>query len=73
MAITSVHECDFVVWTTKDISIETITFDSGFWNQSCLPKLKHFFFYYMFPELIYKKHPAPHDYSCYTSNMYVDI
>jgi hypothetical protein len=67
MAITGVHECDFVVWTPKDMFVQTITFDSKFWNDTCLPKI-----YFVLPEIIYQKHPSPdiHDYSCYKSSMY---
>ena len=32
MAITGIHECDFVVWTPKDVFVQTITFDLEFWN-----------------------------------------
>ena len=30
MAITGIHKCDFVIWTTKDIFIQPITYDSQF-------------------------------------------
>ena len=39
MAITGVHTCDFVVWTTKDFYVQTINFDSDLWINTCLPKL----------------------------------
>ena len=55
MAITLIHECDFFVWREEDIFIQTIPFDFVFWNNMCLPKLKHFFFYYMLLEItLYK-------------------
>ena len=74
MAITGICECDFVVWTPKDIFVQTIPFDSQFWNNTCLPKLKHFFFYFVLPEIMYQKHPSAdiHDYSCYKSTMYTN-
>ena len=73
MAITGIHTCDFVVWTPKDVFIQTVLFDSKFWNQICLPKLKNFFFYFILPELVYPRHPSPYDYSCYKSSMYVNL
>ena len=72
MAITRIHECDFVVWTPKDVYVQNIPFDSQFWNDNCLPKLKYFFFYFVLPEIVYHKHPSSdiHDYTCYKSTMY---
>ena len=72
MAITGIHKCDFVVWTPKDVFVQNIPFDSQFWNDKCLPKLKYFFFYFVLPEIVYHKHPSSdiHDYTCYKSTMY---
>lgn len=70
MAITGVSTCDFVVWTTKDIHVQTINFDSGLWINTCLPKLKHFYFFFMLPEILYPNLSSPHDYSLYKSHMY---
>ena len=74
MAITGIRECDFVVWTPEDVFVQTIPFDSQFWNNTYLPKLKHFFFYFVLPEILYQKHLSAdiHDYSCYKSNMYTN-
>ena len=73
MGVTGIHECDFVIWTTKGIFVQTIAFDVNFWNDKCLPKLKHFYLYFLLPEIVFPKHPSPYDYSCHQSSMYVDI
>ena len=39
MAITGRKWCDFVIYTTKGISIERIPYDAMFWNNELLPKL----------------------------------
>ena len=36
---------DFVVWTTKDLFVQTINFDSDLWINTCLPKLKYFYYF----------------------------
>ena len=70
MAITGIHSCDFVVWTTKDLFVQTIDFDSDLWISTCIPKLKHFYFFFMLPEILYPNLSSPHDYSPYKSHMY---
>ena len=32
MAMCGIHEYDFVVWTPKDIFVQTIPFKPEFWN-----------------------------------------
>ena len=49
MAITGIHKCDFVVWTPKDVFVQNIPFDSQFWNDKCLPKLKYIFLLFCTP------------------------
>ena len=48
MAITGIKVCDFVVWTPKGTHVQTIHFDSDFWNRICVPKLEYFFFFFYF-------------------------
>ena len=66
MAITCIHVCDFIIWTPKSLNVQTIHFDSEFWTRTCLPKLHHFYYSFLLPEIIYPQHPnMPHDYSSY--------
>ena len=39
MAITGVHTYDFIIWTTKDLFMQMINFDSDLCINTCLPKL----------------------------------
>ena len=43
MAITERRWCDFIIYTTKGISVERILFDPDFWNNGLLPKLSDFY------------------------------
>ena len=43
LAITERQFCDFVVYTTKDFSIQRIVFDEHFWVHELLPKLIDFY------------------------------
>lgn len=43
MAITKRSWCDFVVYTTRGISIERVHFDSHFWSDTMLPRLVEFY------------------------------
>ena len=43
MAITDRKWCDFVIYTSKGISIERITFDEDFQKNTLLPKLVNFY------------------------------
>ena len=52
MAITGRTWCDFVVYTTKGIAVERITFDKLFWENELLPKLVDFFDNYVAPEIV---------------------
>ena len=56
MAVTGIHQCDFVVWTQSDMTTERIDFDSAFWN-TCFPVLKSFYVNSLLPEIIYPRHP----------------
>lgn len=50
MALYEVQWADFVVWTTKGISVERITFDETLW-QEMLKKLHSFYLNSVIPEL----------------------
>lgn len=39
MGIVGVEWCDFIIWTTKDMTVERTYFDKTFWRK-CLEKLK---------------------------------
>ena len=54
MAIVGVEWCDFIVWTTKDMSVERIAFDSTFWT-TCVHQLQFIYQTYVLPEIIYPK------------------
>jgi len=56
MAIGRRSWCDFVVYTTKGVSIERIAFDASFWNNQLLPKLTEFYDNCMAPEIISPVH-----------------
>ena len=43
MTITEINKLDFVVYTLKDMHIETIWFEQEKWNKKILPKLTNFF------------------------------
>ena len=71
MAITGIHLCNFVVWTPKGIHVQTVHFNNEFWNSTRVPKLKHFYYYFLLPEIVYPQKPnPPYDYSCHKSFMY---
>ena len=52
MAIGERSWCDFVVFTTKGISIERIDFDQLFWENELLPKLVSFYNNCIAPEIV---------------------
>ena len=58
MAVTGTHQCDFIVWTTSDVSVERISFDNLFWTSICLPQLRNFYMNSMLPEIVYPRHPC---------------
>ena len=51
MAVTGASWCDFVVWTTKDMSIERIRALPDKWTQEWCPKLTLFYTEHMLPRL----------------------
>ena len=56
MAIVGVKWCDFVVWTTKDMFVERVSFNQSFWNM-CYSKLKSVYLSFILPEIIYPRIP----------------
>lgn len=56
LGVTGRQWCDFVVWTTRGISIERIQFDQAFWESMTI-KLEHFFDTAVLPELAAPQHP----------------
>ena len=50
MAICKRNWCDFVIWTTKEMTIERIIFDPKLWQET-LPKLESFYDKAILPEL----------------------
>ena len=58
MAIGEWKWCDFVVYTTKGISIERIPFNSTFWESELLPKLTEFYTLCVAPEIVCPQHPV---------------
>ena len=57
LAILNLDWCDFIVWTNKDLHVERVKVDHGFWQQQCLPKLRSYYYNIMLPEIIYPRHP----------------
>ena len=55
MAILKVSWCDFIVWTTKDMTVERILFDQSFWS-SCFTNLRNIYISSLLPEIIYPRH-----------------
>ena len=47
---------DFIVYTTKGIHIERVSFDKHFWEKELLPKLKSFFENCLAPEILHPMH-----------------
>ena len=67
MAITGIKIYDFVIWTPKGIHVQTIHFDSDFWNRTCVPNLEDFLFH----EICTPQKPnLPYGYSYHKSHMY---
>ena len=44
--------CDFVVYTTKGISVERVSFNEKYWNNQLLPKLIEFYEGCVLPEIV---------------------
>ena len=53
MALTNSASCDFVVWTTRDIHIEEVSFDQSFWEVQ-INRCHQFFSLVIMPELVAK-------------------
>ena len=56
LAITGRKWCDFVIYTHKGISVETITYDEHFWNDRLLPALVGFYENCVAPEIVSPVH-----------------
>ena len=56
MGITQRKWCDFVVYTTKGLSVECIHFDKPFWETKLLPKLAAFYDNCIGPEVVCPMH-----------------
>ncbi len=52
MAVGDRKWCDFVVFTSKGISIERINYDEDYWKDTLLPKLEHFYDNCLAPEIV---------------------
>ena len=52
LAITGRQWCDFVIYTTKGISVDTIQFNEDFWKQKLLPSLERFYCNCIAPEIV---------------------
>ena len=52
MAVGQRAWCDFVIYTTKGLSIERIKFDCEYWTNTLLPKLEAFYDNCIVPELV---------------------
>ena len=52
MAIGDRQWCDFVVYTTKSISVQRIVFHKQYWEQQLLPKLMEFYDNCLGPEIV---------------------
>ena len=53
MAIVGAVECDFIVWTSKSITKETIPVNKVLWENNMLPTLSDFYYKYMLPYIVY--------------------
>lgn len=51
MAVCEVSFCDFVVYhpTSGEIFVQRIEFDDAFWSNTLFPKLKQFYYKYVYP------------------------
>ena len=56
MAIGDRKWCDFVVYTTKDISVQQIEFNQQYWKSQLLPKLSDFYDNCVGPEIVSPVH-----------------
>ena len=56
MAIGERPWCDFVIYTTKGISVQRISFDDDYWNKELLPQLISFYDNCIAPEIVSPVH-----------------
>lgn len=56
MAVGGRPWCDFIVYTTKAISVQRINFDSNFWENTLLPTLNDFYDNCLGPEIVSPVH-----------------
>ena len=56
LAITERKWCDFVIYTLKGISVETVTYDERFWKDRLLPTLVGFYENCVAPEIVSPVH-----------------
>ena len=56
MAIMGYEWCDFVVFSGGAVHVDRISFDSSFWSEHVLPKLKSFYMEYMAKEILSGKY-----------------
>ena len=56
MAIGQRPWCDFVIYTTKGLSVERIQFDNDYWTNTLLPKLESFYDNCIAPEVVSPLH-----------------
>ena len=52
MAVGERKWCDFIVYTTKGISVERIDYDQNYWKITLLPKLENFYDNCLAPEIV---------------------
>ena len=52
MALTNRTMTHLVIWTPVDTEIISVPYDSQFWTQELLPKLKKFFVTYICPKFV---------------------
>ncbi len=56
MAIGRREWCDFVVYTTKGISVQRVPFDKQYWENLLLPKITAFYDNCLGPEIVSPVH-----------------
>lgn len=56
MAIGNRPWCDFVIYTTKGVSIHRVRFDEDYWKVNLLPKLTSFYDNCVAPEIVSPVH-----------------
>lgn len=56
MAVGGRPWCDFVVFTNKGISVERVSFDEQYWDNTILPALENFYDHCLGPEIVSPLH-----------------